>query len=109
IVTTELGAVLGLQSGTKPAATDKVASLIFPATAKGPLAEFECTGLLQVRVKGDILHPAVVNKMLLKATEKFTATKGEQAPSKFSAKGEPLAAELCKPEGLEEVEGKQAK
>jgi len=109
IVTTELGAVLGLQSGTKPAATDKVASLIFPATPKGPLAEFECTNILKVRVKGDILHPATVNKMLLKATEKFTATKGEQKPSKFSAKGEPLAAEACQPEGLEEVGGVKPK
>jgi len=50
---------------------------------KSSLAEFECTGLLQVNVEGSIMHPITANKMLSESVEKFTATKGEQKPTLF--------------------------
>ena len=98
IVTTELGAEIGFQTGTKPSVKNKAASNIFSATHTGPLAEFACATLLQVKVHGSLLHPATVNKMLLAAKETFTAKVGEQAPHKFST-------EACAPEGLEQPEG----
>ena len=46
------------------------------------IAEFTCS-TIHVEVKGCVAHPISAGKMLLEATEKFTASKGEQKPDKF--------------------------
>jgi hypothetical protein len=46
------------------------------------LANFTCS-TISVEVTGCVAHPVSGGKMLLTATEKFTASKGEQKPDKF--------------------------
>ena len=52
------------------------------AESGGALANFTCS-TITVEVKGCVAHPVSSGKMLLTATEKFTASKGEQKPDKF--------------------------
>jgi len=85
IVTAPLGGVLGIEKvSTEGAVKDKLAVELH--SESGNIAEFECSGV-KIVVKGSVLHPVTSNKMLIKATEKFAATKGEQKPSEFA--GEP--------------------
>jgi hypothetical protein len=85
IVTKPLGGVLGVEKFGETAVKNKLAVELH--SESGPnLAEFECSGL-GVEVRGSVLHPVSANKMLIKSTEKFAATKGEQKPSEFA--GEP--------------------
>jgi opacity protein-like surface antigen len=83
IVTSALEGRLGVEKvGTKPPVNNKLA-LELHAPAGSNVAEFSCAGLAVV-VKGSVLHPATTGKMVLTATEKFTASKGEQKPEKFA-------------------------
>jgi len=50
------------------------------------LAEFTCS-TIHVEVKGCVAHPITSDKMLTSSPEKFTASKGEQKPDKFSGGG----------------------
>ncbi len=85
IVTHPLGGVLGVEKvSTEGPAKNKLALELH--SESGNIAEFTCSGLAVV-VHGSVLHPVTANKMLLTATEKFAATKGEQKPSAFA--GEP--------------------
>ena len=84
IVTSPLGGVLGVEKVGATKAANKLALELH--SEAGNIAEFSCAGL-PVVVKGSVLHPVVSNKMLMEATEKFAATKGEQKPSEFA--GEP--------------------
>ena len=85
IVTSPLGGTLGVEKvSTEGPAKNKLALELH--SEAGNVAEFSCAGL-PVVVKGSVLHPVVANKMLISATEKFAATKGEQKPSAFA--GEP--------------------
>jgi hypothetical protein len=85
IVTHSLGGVLGVEKvSTEGPVKNKLALELH--SESGNVAEFTCAAF-PVVVHGSVLHPVVANKMLLTATEKFSATKGEQKPSKFE--GEP--------------------
>jgi hypothetical protein len=87
ILTSPLEGRLGVEKkGTKAPANNKLA-LELHAPGTSLVASFTCAGL-PVEVKGSVLHPASTGKMLLTATEKFTAAKGEQKPDKFA--GGPL-------------------
>jgi hypothetical protein len=82
IVTSPLGGVLGVEKvSTEGPVKNKLAVELH--SEAGNIAEFNCGGL-PVVVKGSVLHPVSSNKMLIKATEKFAATKGEQKPSMFA-------------------------
>ena len=82
IVTNALEGGLGVEKkGATPAANKLALELKAPA---GQLvAQFSCAGL-PVEVRGSLLHPVATGKMLLSATEKFAASKGEQKPDKFA-------------------------
>jgi hypothetical protein len=83
IVTSALEGVVGVEKiGTKTPLNDKLA-LELHAPVGQKVAAFSCAGL-PVEVRGSVLHPITANKMLLTATEKFTAAKGEQKPDKFA-------------------------
>jgi hypothetical protein len=85
IVTHSLGGVLGVEKVSSEGPVKNKLAVELHSEA-GNVAEFSCAGL-PVVVKGSVLHPVTANKMLIKATEKFAATKGEQKPSAFA--GEP--------------------
>ena len=86
IKTSPLGGTLGvekvgLKEGKEEPKLDKIALELH--SEAGNVAEFSCGGL-PVVVHGSVLHPVSSDKMLLTATEKFTASKGEQKPDKFA-------------------------
>jgi hypothetical protein len=81
IVTHPLGGTLGVEKVGETPAKNKLALELH--SESGNVAEFSCAGI-PVVVKGSVLHNVVANKMLLTATEKFAATKGEQKPDKFA-------------------------
>jgi hypothetical protein len=86
IVTKPLGGTLGVEKKGTTQTANKLALELH--SESGPnLAEFTCSGLAVV-VHGQVLHPVSANKMLLTATEKFAATKGEQKPSHFEGEAE---------------------
>jgi hypothetical protein len=81
----------GLKEGKPEPKLNKVATVLYGPGGKtnggtSKLAEFHCTGLLEVEVEASIMHKnACVNKMAsICKGEKFTAAKGEQTPSKFA-------------------------
>jgi hypothetical protein len=79
---------LGVKEGKLEPKLNKIANVLYGPGGKSnggtsKLAEFHCTGLLEVEVEGSIMHPITANKMLVESVEKFTATKGEQKPTKF--------------------------
>jgi hypothetical protein len=80
IKTSPLGGVVGVEKLGTTQATNKLAVELH--SESGNIAEFACAGV-PVVVKGSVLHPVSTNKMLITATEKFAATKGEQKPDKF--------------------------
>jgi hypothetical protein len=86
IVTSSLGGVLGVEKVSTEGPVKNKLALELHSEA-GNVAEFSCGGL-PVVVKGSVLHPVSANKMLTKATEKFSATKGEQKPSFFAGEKE---------------------
>jgi len=78
ITTFGLKGELGRETATK---------LEVQLTSEGSeLAAFEC-GPLKVHVTGCVAHNVTADKMLSSATEKFSATKGEQKPDKFLGGG----------------------
>jgi len=85
IVTAPLGGVLGVEKVSTEGPVKNKLALELHSEA-GNIAEFECSGV-KIVVHGSVLHPVSSNKMLIQATEKFAATKGEQKPSFFA--GEP--------------------
>jgi len=89
IKTSPLGGVLGveklgLKEGKLEPALNKLAVELH--SEAGNVAEFSCGGL-PVVVKGSVLHAVKTGVMVLTATEKFTASKGEQKPDKFVGEG----------------------
>jgi hypothetical protein len=87
ITTTSLQGSLGVEKkGTKSPENDKLAVML-EGPGGGALAHFECSALAKIEVTGQVLHPALTNKMALTATEKFVATKAEQKPDKFAGEG----------------------
>jgi hypothetical protein len=83
IVTSALEGIIGVEKvGTKTPLNDKVASELHAPVGQ-KVAAFVCAGL-PVEVRGSVLHPVTVNKMLLTATEKFTASKGKQKPEHYA-------------------------
>jgi hypothetical protein len=85
VATATLEGELGVEKVGSPETKSKIGLLLF-ASGHGAISEFECAGL-PVTVRGSIIHPVPANKMLLTATEKFAATKGEQKPDKFAGEG----------------------
>jgi hypothetical protein len=83
IVTKPLEGVLGIEKLGATAAANKLETQL-KGPAGGALAEFECSALAHIATTGCVAHPVTSNKMLKTATEKFTATKGEQKPDKFN-------------------------
>jgi len=81
IDTAPLGGPIGFEKVTVPASKDTIANELH--SESGNVAEFKCAGL-SVTVKGSVLHKITANAMKLTATEKFTASKGEQKPEKFA-------------------------
>ncbi|HEV7527267.1 MAG TPA: hypothetical protein VGO29_00030 [Solirubrobacteraceae bacterium] len=81
IVTSPLGGPIGFETEVSPASKDHLASELH--SESGNVAEFSCAGL-PVVVKGSVLHKITANAMKLTATEKFTASKGEQKPDHFA-------------------------
>ena len=82
ITTNSLSGALGVEKlGTTPPTNNKL-EVQLVAEAGGALAAFKCS-TISVEVKGCVAHPITAGKMLLEATEKFTASKGEQKPDKF--------------------------
>jgi hypothetical protein len=82
IITNSLSGILGIESIGLTASADKLAEELHGPSG-GALASFSCAGV-PFEVTGSVLHPTASNKMLLTATEKFTATKGEQKTEKFA-------------------------
>ncbi|MDQ6811604.1 MAG: hypothetical protein M3Z95_06875 [Actinomycetota bacterium] len=83
ITTKPLEGSLGIEKLGATAAANKLENQL-KGPAGGPLAEFECSALAKIVTSGCVAHPVTSNKMLKTATEKFTATKGEQKPDKFA-------------------------
>ena len=82
ITTNSLSGLLGTEKlGTTPPINNKL-EVQLKAEAGGALAKFTCS-TINVEVIGCVAHPVSSGKMLLTATEKFTASKGEQKPDKF--------------------------
>jgi hypothetical protein len=82
IITSSLAGLLGVEKlGTTPPINNKLEVQLTPESA-ATLAEFKCS-TLTIKVTGCVAHPISSGKMLLTATEKFTASKGEQKPDKF--------------------------
>ncbi len=71
--------------GTKPPLNNKTAEELTPEGG-GEFTSFTCAGI-SVKVRGAVLHPVTVNKMLTKVTEKFAASKGKQKPEKYVTGG----------------------
>jgi hypothetical protein len=83
ITTNPLAGKLGVEKlGTTPPTNNKLEVQLFAEKAGEHLADFKCS-TISVEVKGCVAHPISSGKMLLTATEKFTASKGEQKPDKF--------------------------
>ena len=78
----ELGVV---KLGTNPPLNNRLGLVLF-GPEHGPLAKFACSTII-VAVQGSFIHPIATNKMLLAATEKYAAAKGEQKPDKFVGEG----------------------
>jgi hypothetical protein len=76
ITTHSLKGLLGVETGSK-------LEVQLSAETGIALANFTCS-TISVEVKGCVAHPISGGKMLLTATEKFTASKGEQKPDKFA-------------------------
>jgi len=82
ITTHSLKGLLGVEKlGTTPPFNNKLEVQLTAETGIA-LANFTCS-TISVEVKGCVAHPVSSGKMLLTATEKFTASKGEQKPDKF--------------------------
>jgi hypothetical protein len=81
IVTAPLGGPIGFETIVTPASKDHLANELH--SESGNIAEFSCAGL-PVVVRGSVLHKITANSMKLTATEKFTASKGEQKPDHFA-------------------------
>jgi hypothetical protein len=82
IITSSLKGALGYEKKEVELAKSKLEVQLTPEV--GPsLAEFKCS-TLTIKVTGCVGHPISGGKMLLTSTEKFTASKGEQKPDKFS-------------------------
>jgi hypothetical protein len=81
ILTSSLGGTIGFETINAVASKDTLADELH--SEAGNVAEFTCAGL-PVVVKGSILHKITANSMKLTATEKFTASKGEQKPDHFA-------------------------
>jgi hypothetical protein len=81
IDTSPLGGPIGFETVVVPASKDHLANELH--SESGNVAEFKCAGL-SVTVKGSVLHKITANAMKLTATEKFTASKGEQKPDHFA-------------------------
>jgi hypothetical protein len=86
ITTHSLAGVLGVEKlFVKEGKTEESKNKLevqLTAEGGGALANFTCS-TISVEVKGCVAHPVSGGKMLLTATEKFTASKGEQKPDKF--------------------------
>jgi len=82
IVTNPLGGTLGYEKKEVELAKSKL-EVQLVAEGGGALAVFKCS-TISIEVKGCVGHPVSAGKMLKTATEKFTASKGEQKPDKFS-------------------------
>jgi hypothetical protein len=82
IITKSLSGTLGVEKLEAEAVKNKL-EVQLKAEAGGNLAEFKCS-TISIEVHGCVGHPVTANKMLLSATEKFTASKGEQKPDKFA-------------------------
>jgi len=81
IDTAPLGGPIGFETIVSPASKDHLANELH--SESGNVAEFTCAGL-KVTVIGSVLHKITANAMKLTATEKFTASKGEQKPDHFA-------------------------
>jgi hypothetical protein len=86
ITTHPLAGTLGVEKlfvkeGKIEEAKNKLEVQLFAETGSA-LANFTCS-TISVEVTGCVAHPVSGGKMLLTATEKFTASKGEQKPDKF--------------------------
>jgi hypothetical protein len=81
IDTSPLGGPIGFETIVVPASKDHLANELH--SESGNIAEFKCAGL-SVTVRGSVLHKITANSMKLAATEKFTASKGEQKPDHFA-------------------------
>jgi hypothetical protein len=86
ITTHSLAGTLGVEKlfvkeGKVEESKNKLEVQLFPEAGVA-LANFTCS-TINVEVKGCVAHPVSSGKMLLTATEKFTASKGEQKPDKF--------------------------
>lgn len=109
IITKTLEGEIGVEKFGATHAADKLANILLGPGGKSNkgqslLAEFHCTGLLEVEVKGSILHPITADKMLLESVEKFAATKGEQKPSLFATE----TCEATNPAGGKDKTGETA-
>jgi hypothetical protein len=82
IITNSLAGTLGYEKKEAVLSKSKLEVQLFPESA-ATLAEFKCS-TLTIKVTGCVAHPVSTGKMLLESTEKFTASKGEQKPDKFS-------------------------
>jgi len=81
IDTSPLGGPIGFEKIAEIASKSTIANELHAET--GNVAEFTCAGL-KVTVIGSVLHKISANAMKLTATEKFTASKGEQKPDHFA-------------------------
>jgi len=81
ITTAALGGPIGFETQVTPPSKDHLANELH--SESGNIAEFNCAGL-SVVVRGSVLHKITANSMKLTATEKFTASKGEQKPDHFA-------------------------
>jgi hypothetical protein len=81
INTSPLGGPIGFEKIAEVASKDTIADELH--SESGNVAEFSCAGL-PVVVKGSVLHKITANAMKKTATEKFTASKGEQKPDHFA-------------------------
>jgi hypothetical protein len=82
ILVKELDGTIGVEKLGATSATNKLANLFKPAEGE-VFTEFECSGL-KIGVRGEVMVPISVDKMLSSMTVKFTATKGKQKPEKFA-------------------------
>jgi hypothetical protein len=82
IITNSLSGTLGYEKKEVELAKSKL-EVQLVAESAATLAEFKCS-TLTIKVTGCVAHPVSGGKMLKTATEKFTASKGEQKPDKFS-------------------------
>jgi hypothetical protein len=83
LVTNTLTASLGIQKAAPEGPLkDKIASDLFSASGPVPVIELNC-GLMRVSITGSVLDPVPSNRMMAKATLKYSGTAGIQKPEGF--------------------------